>query len=522
MCTLVLQAAPSEAASCYPSHGCHDVPKSPGSPVCSSFHVDKLINPVTSCGAQVRPILSEACSEKRGLNGLNSQAWSNSMITDGQTKPCPTRIVRIFSSQRRCGMAGPEQTPLRGPSTGPQAWPGLSGLRVMGSFKKLRSTVLQGIQNRGSAMGASQENNFSSLTSEDGNGFLVTKRDFGQVVGGGPKQVPTVTNGVSAAGQKVSVSEEEEDCEGDGESLFRNSHFSRSIRRAYGAGRITLLDNGARQPESLTTQDPVSRPRPCSSVEPIGPDVILDSEESIMALSRLSKSADNLHIFKSPFKRKAPSAQPQSPKMLSTPNIHRAVSASSVDMRERRSGRHKSPTGVRGQMLKFVGSLTDLSTSRKANSSPVPNATLSALSQLHDDYSRRTPCVPTSERQRRPAPAHSQASDRQSVQADVHRHAPSINATPSMPTIFTSFHDEPMEHSSPKAQLSSSYERLPVTSPASPFHTTGRPVIENCGTVEEQHNVTNEPQHQHCMNEEQTLNSIKVNLEVRHSQSFQF
>uniref|UniRef100_A0AAR2LKV7 Spermatogenesis associated 13 n=1 Tax=Pygocentrus nattereri TaxID=42514 RepID=A0AAR2LKV7_PYGNA len=372
--------------------------------------------------SQVKPVLSEGSCEKHGLNGLKPQTWSSSVITDGQTKSCPTRIVRIFSSQRKCGMIGPEQTSLRGPSNGPQAWPGLSGLRVMGSFKKLRSSVLQGIQNRGSAMGASQDKDFSSITSEHGSGFLVTKRDPGQVVGGSQsisKEIPTVTNGESIAGRKVS--DEEDDYEEDGGGPKRNSHFSMSIRRAYGAGRISLLDNGARKPDSLTVQEPASQCRPCSSVELIGPDVILDSEENVKALSRLSKSADNLHIFKSPFKRKAPSAQPQCPKAFGTLNIQRAASASSVDMQERGAGQRKNPMGVRGQMLKLVGSLTDISANHKASPCPSPKATLSALSQLHDSYSRRTPCVLPSERQRRPAPVNIRASDRQKIQADIHR-----------------------------------------------------------------------------------------------------
>ncbi|KAI4894137.1 hypothetical protein NFI96_011321, partial [Prochilodus magdalenae] len=493
-------AAPSDEASSLDV--CSDIePEAPGRPICSSFHVEKLMNPVTSC-------------EKRGLNGLNSQPWSSSVITDGQAKPCPTRIVRIFSSQHKCVMAGAEQAPLRGPAGGPQAWASLSSLRVMGSFKKLRSSVLQGIQNKGSAMGASQEKSFSSMITEDGNGFLVTKRDPGQVVSqGSSKEIPTVTNGISTATRKVS--DEEDDYEEDGEGLQRNSHFSRSIRRAYGAGRICLSDNGAKRPD-LTIQEPSSRRRPCSTVEPIGPDVDLTLEENVKALSRLSKSADNLHMFKSPFKRKAPSAQPQSPKAFGTSNIQRAASATSVDMQERGSGRERNPMGMRGQMLKLVGSLTDLSANRKASPGPVTKATLSVLSQLHDDYSRRTPCIPVSERQRRPVPAHSQTVDRQKVQVDVHRHTPDINSIPSVPLVFSSSHTEAVEHSSPKAQFSGSYEQLPLTSPGSPLHISVSPLMGNCGTVEEQQNMKNEPlQHEQCMSpsQEQTLNSIKVNLE---------
>uniref|UniRef100_A0A8B9K361 Uncharacterized LOC103031078 n=1 Tax=Astyanax mexicanus TaxID=7994 RepID=A0A8B9K361_ASTMX len=388
------------------------------------------------CGAQKKPVLSEACCEMRGLNGLNAQPWSGSVITDGQAKPCPTRIVRVFPSQRKCGMAESERAPLRGPTSGPQAWHGLTGLRVMGSFKKLRSSVLQGIQNRSSTMGASQEKDVSAVTSEDGNGFLVTRRDAGQVVGSSQsREAPTKANGVSTAGRNLFASDEEDDYEEDGEGLQRNSHFSRSIRRAYGAGRISLLDNKSKQSGSLNAQERASRQRPCSSIEPLGPNATLDTDEYVKALSRLSKSADNLHIFKSPFKRKAPSAQPQSPKNFATPNIQRAASASSVDMRERQTGRPKNPNGVRGQVLKLVGSLTDLSTHRKTSPRPAHKASLSSLSQIHDDYSRRTPCIPASERQRRPAPAQARVSDKQKVQADVHRHSPALQNAPSVPNL---------------------------------------------------------------------------------------
>ncbi|XP_066502524.1 uncharacterized protein spata13 isoform X2 [Hoplias malabaricus] len=501
----------SEATLCYPSHGCHDDdPEASGRSICSSFHMEKLMNSATSCGAQVRPVLTETCFEKRGLNGQNSQPWSSSVITNGQHKPCPTRIVRIFSSQHKVGLAAPEQTPLRGPASGPQAWPGLSGLRVMGSFKKLRSSVLQGIQNRGSAMGTSQEKDFSSITTEDGNGFLVTKRDLGHVAIGSQsesKEMPTVTNGQS-------VLNEEDDYEEEGEGLQRNSHFSRSIRRAYGAGRISLLDSGTKQPNSPNAQGPASPCHPCSSVEPLGKDVILEVQENVKALGGLSKSADNLHVVRSPFKRKGPSAQPQSPKVFGTQNIQRAASASSVDMRERGMGQHKSPLGMKGQMLKLVGSLTDLSANRRASPGPTPKATQSSLSQLHDEYSRRIPCVPASERQRRPAPAHVQVSDRQKVQADVHQHTSDINPTPSV-TIHISY-DKIMAQSSPKAQFTGSYDQLPVSSSYSSLPIPSSPPTVKCRIVEEQQNVNNEPlQHEHCLSpsQEPALNSIKVNLE---------
>ena len=61
---------------------------------------------------------------------------------------------------------------------------------------------------------------------------------------------------------------------------------------------------------------------------------------------------------------------------------------------------------TKGPMLKLVGSMTDLTVRRRRSPSPSPTSPspLSPLTRLHDDYSRRVPCLTTSERQRRPSP----------------------------------------------------------------------------------------------------------------------
>ncbi|MCI4391588.1 hypothetical protein PGIGA_G00136210 [Pangasianodon gigas] len=496
----------------YPSNGASldHHPEAPVRLICRSFEAEKRMNP----GAPMRPVHSEACCEKRGLNGVNTRPWSTPVIVDAQDMSCPSKNVRIFSFQRKCGAAGPERTPLRGPASASQAWP---GLHFMGSFKKLRSSVLQGIQNRGGVTGDNQEKDLS-LMNEESNGFFVTKRNFGNGQTNG-KEMPKVTNGVCTSAPSTRVSDEEDDYEEDGFGLQRNSHFSRSIRRAYGAGRISLLDNGRKQSESPTAQGPTARTRPCSTVEPIGPNVNFDIDDNMKALSRLSKSADNLHILKSPFKRKAPSTQPQSLEDSSTPNFQRTASASSVDVQECVSGRCRGATGVRGKMLKLVGSLTDLSVNRKPNSAPTPTAPLSALSQLHDDYSRRTPCVPAIERQRRPPPSYTWLSDKQKVQADVHSHTPAIHVDSLVPITVNSLNHQVPECSSSTEQVSSSHGQLPVSSPTSCSDISIAPltpVTGNCGTVEEVQNLkTDLIQDEHCTSpgQEQRLDRIKVNLE---------
>ncbi|TSK98458.1 Spermatogenesis-associated protein 13 [Bagarius yarrelli] len=459
---------------------------------CSSFEAEKQAN----LGAPVRPVYPEVSCEKRGLNGMSAHQWPTPIIVDAQDISCPSKNGRIFSFHRKCGMAGPERTPLRGPVSASQARP---GLHFMGSFKKLRSSVLQGIQNRG---GATADNQEKDLTSEESNGFFVTKRNFENRQTNG-KGLPVVRNGLSTTAASTGVLHMEDDEDEDGYGLQRNSHFSRSIRRAYGAGRIPLLDNGGKQSEHLTAQEPALRSRPCSTVEPMEPNVIFNTD--IKALNRLSKSADNLHIFKSPFKRKVPPTQSQNPDDLSTQNFKRSSSTSSVIVQECVSGRCKGVTGVRGKMLKLVGSLTDLSTNRKPIPDPTPTASLSSLSQLHDDYSRRTPCVSASERQRRPPPSNTCSSDKQKIQADVHNHTSASHVDSVVPTSSDSSNHQVPEVCTAAEQS----DQLPLRLPAL--------CLEQCVTGEEKKNEEiGVHLDKHCTSpgQEQRWGSVQVNLET--------
>ncbi|KAI5627446.1 spermatogenesis-associated protein 13 isoform X2, partial [Silurus asotus] len=485
-------------------------PEAPVRLICSSVEAEKRMN----LGAPVRPVHSEACCEKRGLNGVSTHPWSTPVIVDAQDVSCQSKNVRIFSFHRKGGAAGSDRTPHRGPASAAQAWP---GLHFMGSFKKLRSSVLQGIQNRGGVTGDNHEKDLP-VTNEESFGFLVTKRNLGSSQPSsqpGGKEMPKVTNGVC---KTTRVLDEEDDYEEDGYGLQRNSHFSRSIRRAYGAGRISLLDNKQKQSESSTSQEPAYRSRPCSAVEPIGPNVACDIDAK--ALSRLSKSADNLHIFKSPFKRKVPFSQPHSLEDTSSPDFQRTASASSVDVQECESGQCRETIGVRGKMLKLVGSLTDLSVKHKPSPGPNNKASLSALTQLHDDYSRRTPCILASERQRRPPPPSSSLSDKQKIQADVHCNTPGLNTEPLGPITVNLFNHQTTDCSSSTEQVpSSSYGQLPANSPTlCPDISVSQltPVTGNDGTVEEEQNVkTVLIKNEQCTSagQEQRLDSVKVNLE---------
>lgn len=382
---------------------------------------------LSGCGAQVQPMTAGSLADENRLNGINSSAWSNPVITQPEGKPHSSRIMRLFSSSRK----GP--VPAHSPNTdsltsthsndsssGPQSWSGLQGLGVVDSFKKLRSSVLQGIQSKGATIHDGEY--VPSSNQEMANGTVVTNIDpelddatnhFAEGV--------SVSNGsftgqtlavMSQHGSDIEDYDDEENDDGDG--LQRNSRFSRSIRRAYGAGRISLLDMGNGRLAGRSTSEAADTQKPDQRSKVNAQTENTSENMNVKVLSRLSKSADNLHIFKAPFRRKAPSPGPPSPQADSqrtntsngTPNIPRTASASSVDLRGHADSRRKSPVKAKGQMLKLVGSMTDLTVRRRRSPSPSPTSPspMSPLSRLHDDYSRRVPCLATNERQRRPSP----------------------------------------------------------------------------------------------------------------------
>ncbi|KAE8279888.1 Spermatogenesis-associated protein 13 APC-stimulated guanine nucleotide exchange factor 2 [Larimichthys crocea] len=379
-------------------------------------HADRGAVPylLSGCGAQIQP-MTAGPNESR-LNGINSSAWSAPVIGQPEGKPYSSRIMKLFSNSKKGPI--PAHSPTTDCSTsnqssdsnGAQPWPGLSGLGVVDSFKKLRSSVLQGIQSRGAVPSDGEHIPSSNQEMANGTGVDDARNHFKLAEG------HSCSNGsltdqklvMSHYGSDIEDYDDEENDEGDG--LRRNTRFSRSIRRAYGAGRISLLDtvNGrvAGRSASEAARGQKLDQTSSSNTQPEN----VNENTNVKALSRMSKSAENLHIFKAPFRRKAPSPGPSSPledpqrtsMSNGTPSIQRTASASSVDLR----GRKKSPVKTKGPMLKLVGSMTDLTVRRKRSPSPNPTSPslMSPLSRLHDDYSRRVPCLTTSERQRRPSP----------------------------------------------------------------------------------------------------------------------
>ncbi|XP_071341325.1 uncharacterized protein spata13 isoform X1 [Trachinotus anak] len=415
---------------------------------------------LSGCGAQVQPVTAGPLTDENKLNGINSSAWTNPVIGQPEGKPYSSRIMRLFSNSRKGPVPAhsptadtPTSVHSKDSNSGPQSWSGLSGLGVVDSFKKLRSSVLQGIQSKG-ASNLDGEHVLSS-NQEMANGAIVANTD--PVLDDGTNHSKTaegqsVSNRnftgqnlalMSQCGSDIEDYDDDDNDEGDG--LTRNSRFSRSMRRAYGAGRISLLDMGNGRVAGSSKGEAADGQKP-DQTSTVNVQTESVNNTNVKVLNRMSKSAENLHIFKTPFRRKAPSPGPPSPQedpqrtttSNRTPSIQRTASASSVDLRSHAVDRRRSPVKTKGPMLKLVGSMTDLTARRRRSPSPSPTSPspMSPLSRLHDDYSRRVPCLQTSERQRRPSPVRARVMSVEHVPL-VH-HQPEYDVTPEQHQVLIS------------------------------------------------------------------------------------
>lgn len=296
----------------------------------------------------------------------------------------PTRLVRLFSVSRKRTGANPERprsVVLMGHSS---TWNALASFRKMGSFKKLKSSVLQGIQNREGSEAAREEAAEPDLGPPVPNGAAV-----GTPAGGRPQPGP-------APASDGSDPDEADD------AFQRSTHRSRSLRRAYGLGRISLLDAERRgRPLSPVAQEP-----------PVGAVLTKDSEN---VSYRRSKSTDNLNFLrKSSFKRKSACTLADLKAAPDRPAPRRTLSSSSADAdklggSERRTKRWRSPIRAKDfdRVLRLVSGATDAAWKRERPKGGAPCAGDAAAaarpalrSLLHDDYSRRVSSSTELERRR--------------------------------------------------------------------------------------------------------------------------
>lgn len=257
----------------------------------------------------------------------------------------PARLLRLFSAGAGRTRADPERPRPAGLVVGSAStWNALASFRKMGSFKKLKSSVLQGIQNR-EGWDAAKEG-----ASEHGLGQPVPN--------GAPARPPTAR---CAPGPSDGSDPEEADDDGFARGALR----SRSIRRAYGLGRIRLLDPEPPAPE------PAEREAPAREPERNG-------------VCRRSKSTDSLTFLKkSSFRRKSAShlPEPQGPRRTLSGSSADSDSSGGAPARPRRWANPLRAQDL-ARMLRLGGS--------RPGGSGGAAPGLRPHSRLHDDYSRRS------------------------------------------------------------------------------------------------------------------------------------
>lgn len=335
-------------------------------------------------------------------NGGYSTSHSQEEETP-EDKLSPSKIMRFFTTPRKRANSSserPRSLVLMGNST---TWNALSSIRKMGSFKKLKSSGLQGIPTRE----CSDVLNENGMGKHSSNGAVVRVQTNRYSYSG---TLPDFQSAVDGLASDCSDAEESD------ESFLRNTHRSRSIRRAYGAGRINLLDmdkvqshhNGTRP-----TSPVISEPKIC--------EILVKDSENNRIIYRRSKSSDNLNFLKkSSFKRKSTSNLTDLKVANDKQMPARTVSVTSADSDkasgnpERRSKRWKSPIRAKDfdRVLKLVSNVTDVAWKKDGPKSRAPSPSeqsqrLRSNSRLHDDYSRRVSSSTDHDRKRCTSPVSS-------------------------------------------------------------------------------------------------------------------
>ncbi|KAM7114331.1 spermatogenesis-associated protein 13 isoform 1-T1 [Molossus nigricans] len=302
----------------------------------------------------------------------------------------PAKFVRLFSVSRKRTGANPERprsVVLMGHSS---TWNALASFRKMGSFKKLKSSVLQGIQSREGSDAAKEEAAEPDLGPALPNGAALG-------IAAGRRGSLGATSGPPQPGPASDGSDPEE----ADDAFQRSTHRSRSLRRAYGLGRISLRDLEQQgRPLAPAAQEPAL----CAIL-------VKDADHSISY--RRSKSTDNLTFLrKSSFKRKSASNLADLRLGPDRPAPRRTLSSCSADSEklggsERRTKRWKSPIRAKDfdRVLRLVSSATDGPWRRERPQGEAPCPAHAApppapRSRLHDAYSRRVSSSAELERRR--------------------------------------------------------------------------------------------------------------------------
>ncbi|XP_073518546.1 spermatogenesis-associated protein 13 isoform X2 [Phyllobates terribilis] len=353
-----------------PSKGCGN------SPIVTSQGIDKSVSRTLSDGS----CHNGTCSNKGDSQDDQGSFKSSNFFTNPKQRLSP-------NNERPHSMVGVGNS---------STWNALSSLRKMGSFKKLKSSVLQGIQ-------AKENSNIISECRSDVQKCLSSECLSSQTTCRLPMSKSSPDHCYSVDGLQSDGSDMEE----PDNSFLRSTHRSRSIRRAYGAGRINLLDNDKmRSAHSPLSLSPAGRDQNVC-------EIIVKDLESNKVIYRRSKSTDNLNFLKkSSFKRKSTSnltdVKSNSEKeILQKSTLNTSADADNLGgTPERRSKRWRSPIRAKDfdRVLKIMSNVTDGQWKKDGTKGSSPTSEechrSRPNSRLHDDYSRRVSSSADSERKR--------------------------------------------------------------------------------------------------------------------------
>nr|XP_025035192.1 spermatogenesis-associated protein 13 isoform X7 [Pelodiscus sinensis] len=369
--------------------------------------------------------------EPRNITSNGGCSSNNSAEEEIQDdKLSPSKVMRFFATPRKRTTSNSERPHSLIVMGNSSTWNALSSIRKMGSFKKLKSSVLQGIQARES----SDVLNESPIGKHVSNGAALRVQTNRYSYS---EPLHDFHNAVDGLASDCSDVEESDD------SFLRNTHRSRSIRRAYGVGRINLLDA-----DKIQSQQNCTRPTSPVTQEPKFCEIVVKDSENNRIIYRRSKSTDSLNFLKkSSFKRKSTSNLTDLKAASEKQVPQRTVSTSSADSDkasgnpERRSKRWKSPIRAKDfdRVLKLVTNVTDVAWKKDGSKSQTPslneqNQRTRPNSRLHDDYSRRVSSSTENDRRRCISPAHSPDS---TFSGTPRLHSPVSQDTDSESNVFT-------------------------------------------------------------------------------------